>query len=173
HSSPTRRSSDLSPALDVNAASKRFPGNNRYPLAIVENQLVIAGRLVRPTQAASTEARVRRPLLDVVKTPTRDPNSGVCESEIVQLRRLRGQPIPAGWVDEPERPCDDAVVHRLQGSNLCLLHPVPRELIFGLDAGDVHGGGTGNAPVHTAVSDLTHLDIGFRATEGLQLARRA
>src|SRR5690606_29131757 len=151
---PRHTNRDRSPALDVNAASKRFTGNNRHPLAIVEHQPVIAGRLVRPTQAASTEARVRRPLLDVVKTPTRDPNSGVCESEIMQLRRPRGQPIPTGWIDEPERPWDDAVVHRLQGSNLCLLHPVPRELIFGLVAGDVHGGGTGKAPVHTAVSDL-------------------
>src|SRR5690606_8520578 len=155
-------------ALHVNADRQLLARTNRNPLRVIERENRRRRRLTVPADTAATQTSVFRPIVDMLDpSPVERPNTRERAGQVEKLSSPKGQAVLAERINEPERPRNDASMHRPERPDLLLGGIRPLELQPILKPSNIDGGGTGQSPVHTTIPDRIEFHALIRASKSL------
>src|SRR5690606_30652839 len=125
-------------------------------------------RLTVPADTTATQTSVFRPIIGVLNpSPVEHPSTGERAGQEEKLRSPKGQAVLTERINEPERPRNDASMHRPERPDLLLGGVRPLELKRVVKPCNIDGGGTGQSPMHTAIPDRIEFHTLIRASKSL------
>src|SRR5690606_4633023 len=116
-------------ALHVNTNRQFLARPNRNPLRVIERENRRRRRLTVPADTAATQTSIFRPIIGVLDpSSVEHPNTGERAGQEEKLRSPKGQAVLTERINEPERPRNDASMHRPERPDLLLGGVRPLEL---------------------------------------------